>query len=107
MTLQMPGSGLPPGKGTAELKGEETEAQETARQALVKAQTNQEGASRVRQVQGGAPGEEQATRGASAAAVEFLEAQEQALDESALPVARREQVRRYFNELRRRLENEP
>jgi hypothetical protein len=107
MTLQMPGSGLPPGTGSAELKGEETEAQETARQSLVEAQSNQEGSSRVRQVQGGAPGEEQATRGASAAAVEFLEAQEKALDESALPVARREQVRRYFNELRRRLENEP
>jgi len=107
MTLQMPGSGLPPGSGTAELKGEETEAQESARKALVNAQTNQEGTSSVRQVQGSAPGEEQATRGTSAAAVEFLEAQEQALDESALPVARREQVRRYFNELRRRLENEP
>lgn len=106
-SVQMPGSGLPPGQGTAELKGEETTAQDSARRALVTAQTQNEGSSTVKQVQGGAPGEEQAGRGATAVAVDFIEAEEQALDEAALPVARREQVRRYFNELRRRLEKEP
>jgi hypothetical protein len=38
--------------------------------------------------------------------VEFMEAQEAAMDEAALPMARREQVRRYFNALRKRLEGE-
>jgi hypothetical protein len=107
MSLQMPGSGLPPGAGKAELMGEGTEAQETARQALVNAQTNAEGFATLRQVEGRNPGQEQAQRQGTAAAVEFLEAQEQALDEAVLPVIRREQVRRYFNELRRRLEKEP
>lgn len=107
VSLQMAGSGLLPGSGTAELKGEETSAQESARKALVNAQTQNEGASTVRQVQGAAPGEEKSGRGPSALAVEFIEAEEQALDETALPMARREQVRRYFNELRRRLEKDP
>ena len=35
---------------------------------------------------------------------EAIQAEEVALDESALPTARREQVRRYFHELRKRFE---
>lgn len=99
------GSGLPPGAGTAKL-GEDaaSEATASAKQALVQAQSSKEGASELRQVEGGAPRDEAAERAGASLSVEFLEAQEAALDEAALPAARREQVRRYFNALRQRLE---
>jgi hypothetical protein len=45
-------------------------------------------------------------QGSAALSVEFMEAQEAAMDEAALPTARREQVRRYFNALRKRLEEQ-
>ncbi len=100
------GSALPPGAGAAEMKGEGTEALDHAKQSLVNASSTGEGASMLRQVEGGAPRDEAAERTGAALTVEFLEAQEAALDESALPAARREQVRRYFNALRKRLEGE-
>ena len=40
------------------------------------------------------------------AALDAIAAEENALDEAALPAARREQVRRYFTELRKRFEKE-
>lgn len=100
-----PGSGLPPGKGSPkDLTGEPTELAETAKKARVTARQSGEGSSTVRQIEGGAPREEGVTRAASQLSVEFLETQEAALDEAALPAGRREQVRRYFNALRKRLE---
>jgi hypothetical protein len=39
-------------------------------------------------------------------AVETIHEQEAALDDAALPPSRREQVRRYFQELRKRFEPE-
>jgi hypothetical protein len=97
-------SALPPGAGTSEVKGEETETLATGQSALTTAQPTGEGASTLRQVEGGAPREEGVSQGSAALSVEFMEAQEAAMDEVALPTARREQVRRYFNALRKRLE---
>ena len=119
MTLVMPGgppgggalagsgNALPPGSGSPQLAGKEaTEAMASQQQALVNAASSREGSAMRRQVEGGAPGEEEeAQRGGAAMTVEFLEAQESALEESSLPAARREQVRRYFNALRQRLES--
>lgn len=100
------GSGLPPGSAKSEMKGGETVVPESVKSAMAKAEKTGEGASSVRQVEGGAPREEGVSQGSAGLSVEFMEAQEAAMDEAALPRARREQVRRYFNALRKRLERE-
>jgi hypothetical protein len=101
--LVMPGNGLPPGQGKADLNNAPTEKQKTDNQSLVRAQQGSEGQSTVRSVEGGAR-TEQSTRSATQTALDAIQAEEAALDEAALPPARREQVRRYFNELRKRFE---
>jgi hypothetical protein len=101
--LTMPGSGLPPGSGKADLNNTPTAKQNTENQSVVRAQQNSEGQSTVRSVEGGVRNE-QSTRTATQTALEAIQAEEAALDEAALPPARREQVRRYFNELRKRFE---
>lgn len=102
-TLTMPGSGLPPGSGKADLNNTRTTKQNTSNQSVVRAQQNSEGQSTVRSVEGGVRNE-QSTRAATQTALDAIQAEEAALDEAALPPARREQVRRYFNELRKRFE---
>lgn len=96
-------AGRDPGFGKAELNAEATERIKNGSQSVVTAQSNSEGQSTVRAVEGGVR-DEAAGRSATEVAVEFLSAQEEALDESALPPSRREQVRRYFTELRKRFE---
>jgi hypothetical protein len=104
ISFTVPG-GKQPGVGKAELKNNPTEVQKTANQSVVNAQSGNEGRSTTRAIEGGVR-EESANRSASALAVDFIQAEEAALDEAALPAARREQVRRYFNELRKRLEKQ-
>ena len=101
--IAVPGSGQPPGVGKADLNNTPTQKQESGSQSVVQARQNNEGQSTVRSVEGGAR-TEQSTRSATQTALEAIQAEEAALDESALPPARREQVRRYFNELRKRFE---
>ncbi|WP_395748139.1 hypothetical protein [Prosthecobacter sp.] len=101
--MVMPGSGLKPGTGKADLNNTPTEKQKTDNQSVVRAQQGSEGQSTVRSVEGGAR-TEQSTRSATQTALDAIQAEEAALDEAALPPARREQVRRYFNELRKRFE---
>jgi hypothetical protein len=93
------------GQGRAELNAAPTSPQNTGNQAVVAAQQNNEGSSSVRAVEGGAR-PESAARSASQIAIEALSSQEEALDEMPLPPSRREQVRRYFTELRKRFEKE-
>lgn len=100
---QAPGGGPQPGAGKAELKNTPTVRQETAKSDVVQAQQNAEGQSSVRTVEGGTR-REQSARSATQTTLDALQAEEAALDEAALPPARREQVRRYFNELRKRFE---
>ena len=95
------------GAGKAELKAEASRPQASAGQATVNAQRGQEGAASVRAVEGGARQEQAATAPGARPSVEFLQVEEAALDEAALPPSRREQVRRYFNELRKRFESQP
>lgn len=102
-SIAMPGSGPKPGVGKADLNNTPTQKQDSGNQSVVQAQQNNEGRSTVRSVEGG-PRTEQSTRGATQTALDAIQAEEAALDESALPPARREQVRRYFNELRKRFE---
>ncbi|MCB1279249.1 hypothetical protein [Prosthecobacter sp.] len=101
--LAMPGSGLPPGVGKADLNSAPTQKQNSGNQSVVQGQQNNEGQSTVRSVEGGTRNE-QSARTATQATLEAIQAEEAALDEAALPPARREQVRRYFNELRKRFE---
>lgn len=83
-----------------------TERIQVARQATVKAQLGKEGPSQARAVD---PQQhtEQAERSPNTAAAEFLKVQEEALADEPLPASRREQVRRYFNALRRQLSENP
>ena len=97
--------GKEPGQGRAELNATPTAPQTTGNQAVVTAQQNNEGSSSIRSLEGGAR-QESAARSASQIAIEALSVQEEALDESPLPPSRREQVRRYFTELRKRFEKE-
>lgn len=100
--LSMPG-GKDPGAGVSELNSEATEKLSTKNQVVVNTESNNEGQSSVRAIEGGVR-KEAASRSASQIAAEAIAAEEEALDDSALPPARREQVRRYFNELRKRFE---
>lgn len=102
MAITMPG-GKEAGAGTAELNADATAQQKAGNQSVVAAQQNNDGASSVRSVEGGAR-KEGASRSASEIATEAISAEEEALDEAALPPSRREQVRRYFTELRKRFE---
>ncbi len=101
----MPGasSGNQAGNGVAKMDGKATQQSKATQQGVVNAQRNADGASAVRSIDGQARNE-QATRNTQAAAISAIAAEENALDDSALPPARREQVRRYFNELRKRFE---
>ena len=54
----------------------------------------------------GQPRSEGSSRSPQDITVEFLKAQEEALADDPIPLSRREQVLRYFTELRRRLEAE-
>lgn len=106
--ILMPGSsagGAPPGTGSAKLGSDPTKPAKAGQQGVVNAQRNAEGESAVRSIEGGAH-DEQARRATQATTLEAIKAEENALDDAALPAARREQVRRYFTELRKRFEKE-
>lgn len=102
MTFSMPG-GKDPGVGKAELNASATERLESAGTTVVNAAPGGEGPSSSRTV-AGAVRQENATQTSTKTAVEFLAVEEAALDEAELPAIRREQVRRYFNELRSRFD---
>lgn len=105
-TIAVPvGGGQQPGFGKAELNNTPTQKQQSSNEDVVQAQQNRQGQSTVRSVEGG-PRTEQSGMGATETTLEAIQAEEEALDEAALPAARREQVRRYFNELRKRFEKE-
>jgi hypothetical protein len=104
----MPGGnqgGLQAGSGTTPMGNSPTAQTKAGQQATVDAQRNAEGTSTVRSVEGQARAEA-ASRGPQATALEAIAAEENALDDQALPPARREQIRRYFTELRKRFEKE-
>lgn len=97
--------GLKAGNGTTALGNSPTEKTKPTQSGVVNAASNAEGESSVRSVEGAAH-TENATRNSQASALQSITAEENALDESALPTARREQVRRYFTELRKRFEKQ-
>lgn len=106
MAMAMPG-GIQAGSGKAKLDAPPTSpSSQTKQSSVVTAASGAEGQSSTRSIEGGIR-EESATRTSQQIAVDLIQEQEAALDDTALPPARREQVRRYFQELRKRFEPEP
>ena len=98
----MPG-GLHAGTGSAALGGGKTKPREAGKNSTVAAKMNEEGEVGMRAVEGQVRGEE-ATRAASSERIDFVNIQEEALDEATLPATRRAHVRRYFHLLRMQFE---
>ncbi len=91
------------GNGKAKLDAAPTAPPKAGQSATVNARSGNEGTSTTRSIEGGVR-QEAANRTAEEMAVDLIHEQEAALDDAALPPARREQVRRYFQELRKRFE---
>jgi uncharacterized protein YjiS (DUF1127 family) len=102
IAMNVPG-GLPPGAGTAELKNDPTAKTQSGNSSTVNGQRGTEGQSTFRSIEGGTK-KETASRSATASALDAIQAEEEALDDQALPPSRRDQVHRYFTELRKRFE---
>lgn len=93
------------GNGTTGLGSNKTASQKAVRDSTVAAQINADGESSMRSVQGKTQ-QETAQRERQQAAVDFIKVEEQALDERALPLSRRDHVLKYFTALRKRFEEE-
>ena len=91
------------GNATVELGNDPSTAIKAGDQSTVTAQINEDGESTMRAVEGQARAE-QAQVERREAAVDFLQVEEDALDEKALPMSRRGHVLKYFTEVRERLE---
>ena len=98
----MPG-GQQAGNGTAPLGNAPVKPNAAANNSTVNAKINADGDVSMRAVEGEVRGEA-AGRAASAQRVEFLNVQEEALDEATLPSSRRTHVKRYFDLLRQQFE---
>jgi hypothetical protein len=99
-------AGSDPGNATSDPGKDPTEKIKASRGAQANVQRNADGSSTVRSIEGQTHNE-QTARASQTTAIEAIAAEEGALDDVALPPARREQVRRYFNELRKKFEKEP
>ena len=102
-SVAIPSSGRDAGSGTAELNSDPTQQTKANNSSVVNAAPSGEGPSSTRQIEGQAR-DEAATRTSTQEALLQLQREEEALDDAALPPARREHIRRYFNELRKRFE---
>ena len=91
------------GTGTAELVDSPSELIKAKGDAEVIAQRGREGESSIRSVEGEVRAET-TTRSKQEVLTEFLEVEEQALDEQSLPLSRKQQVLRYFSALRAQFE---
>lgn len=106
MAPGMSPAGSEPGNATSEIGNSPTEKTKAGQSTTANAQRNADGRSTVRTIEGQARNE-QSARSGQVTAIDAIAAEEGALDDAALPPARREQVRRYFTELRKRFEKEP
>lgn len=89
------------GNGTTGLGANKTATQKAVRDSKVAAQVNANGESSMRAVQGKTH-QETAQRERQQSAVDFIKVEEQALDERALPLSRRDHVLKYFTALRKK-----
>lgn len=93
------------GTGTAAMEDSNSGVLKAASDAEVLTQAGQEGESTLRAVEGGARAEE-ASRSRQEVVAEFLQVEEQALDDQSLPLSRRQHVLRYFSAIREQFETE-
>lgn len=93
------------GSGSAAMFEAQSDILEASREGRVMAQINRDGGSTTRAVEGGARSEE-AELARREVVADFLAVEEQALDGQSVPRTRREQVLRYFSEIRRQFEEE-
>ncbi len=102
------GQGIPaaggtlPGHGATESGNQATEVKAAAAQGEVAAAPGAEGESFTQSISG-QPRDEAVARAARQSAAAFLKEQEQALDTENLPPSRREQIRRYFESIRKKV----
>jgi hypothetical protein len=94
--------GLQAGTGSAPLGNTPVAPLHASRQGTVAAQIGAEGTSKSRTIDS-LPQEEQAAQNPRRQAIEFIKVEEEALADEPLPAGRREQVRRYFDTLRKQL----
>ncbi|MDF1813329.1 MAG: hypothetical protein P1V20_14115 [Verrucomicrobiales bacterium] len=93
------------GSGTMEMFDQLSDIAKAEKESRVTTQLN-EGDSEFRAVEGGAAKQEQAKLSRKEIVKNFIDVEEEALDEQTLPLTRRNQVLRYFSEIRRQLEVE-
>ena len=94
--------GTQAGRGASENGNKPTELAAAAAQGEVAASPGTDGESFTQSIEG-QPREEAVARAARQSAAQFLKEQEQALDLENLPPSRREQIRRYFESLRKKI----
>jgi hypothetical protein len=93
------------GHGSAPYGNTPTRPFDATSTGVVNAQAARDGESSVRRIDGGMHSEE-AERESRRMAVEFINAEEEALDAEPLPLTRRTQILRYFTGLRTQIEGE-
>ncbi len=93
------------GTGTAAMTDAASETLKATGDAKVVAQAGKEGESTTRAIEGQAKAE-QATRSQQEVMADFIAVEEQALDDQALPMSRRQQVLRYFSGIRAQFEKD-
>jgi hypothetical protein len=96
--------GLQAGTGTAEMGNQTTNALKATQDSKITAQINADGESTFRAVEGQAH-REQSQLDRQQIIVDFIKVEEEALDEKALPMSRREHVARYLSALREKFED--
>jgi hypothetical protein len=104
--VMVPMAGRDPGRGTADLNSKPTEQQKAGQSSVVNAASGTDGTSMSRAVQGQTVRDEKSTLSTTQEALQQVQQEESALDDLPLPPSRREHIRRYFNELRKRFEKE-
>lgn len=97
------GGGNEAGSGTMEMFDQKDNIAKAEKESRVSTQLN-EGDSEFRAVEGGAVKSEEAQLSRRDIVKNFIDVEEEALDEKTLPLTRRNQVLRYFSEIRRQLE---
>lgn len=91
------------GTGTAELQDQKSEALKATGESKVVAEAGRDGESTTRSVEGEAK-QENAARSRQEVIADFIAVEEQALDDQALPLSRRQHVLRYFSAIREQFE---
>ena len=100
---QRSGGGNEAGSGTMDMFDKKDNITKAEKESRVVTQLN-EGDSEFRTVEGAKVRSEEAKLSRQQIVKNFIDVEEEALDEQTLPIARRKQVLRYFSEIRRQLE---